>query len=743
METLSSPRIKDKNPKNEKFHLFSKLHIRNESTTMDISEKANFMQKSVREILDDMKNFMNNSKGKEKEQEKMRQIKGRGHRKKGLKVNNPNFNSVMNKKIMQSMNKTLSGENTFNNLLLQKNLETDFMNGIGESNRAGESNFSSNKSLVQIHLNQKNESASPKTKLSVKSSPKKREISFKDKQKEKVMKRIGTSDNGFMSSLLMNTDKNFDIFKFMDVNMYSIMGGTKKTTHDEREERIKKARDISLLANLAKINEHIQKEESEDEEFSINSAIDDVNERIESNKAILKLLMEKQARSEKKITTEINQSLTNNFSDIEKRFSQNGKIEKLKEIESLDNFQLNSRLESTERLDKSGKLEINKTNKKNKLSNFSQSEKFHKFNKFFKLDKSDKRDKSSENEENKNINRKLIFDKSLSSRFSCDTNKDRVKNLKSDFSQNNLAKTHYSTLTIKNNNLANLNFEGRVLKLPKPPKKEKKLIFSIESISQNTSLNEKKKTIFSDHIGRHLVEHSPSQGPTQNTSTIIPTNINTPHLAPLMTYANSPEHMFNTMTQFSPQSSYQNYLMHQSLPNARTVTENKKNYDSLNKMFRSQMFQSFDSVKSNLEDLKSSMKSDIKATKKQINKKIKKNNVVIKKPGEFESLGKIYKLEEETLFKKKGRKVIYNLKSHPQQIMQDLMKDSEKVNSVNINSSFKFKDIILKNNKKASNHFVNKSKISDDRKELDLRKISKNNIKLQKINMAMLTIKKG
>lgn len=733
METFNSPRIKETNPKNEKSHLFSKLNIRNETTAVDISEKASFMQKSVREILEDMKNFMNNSKGKEKEQKKLNQFKGRNNKKKGVKGNNNNFNIVLNKKIMQSINKTISGEGEFTKLILPRNplrSSTEFINGMGETDRAVDSNFSSNKSLIKIQFNQglKTENTSPKPRSPMKSSPKKREqLSYKDKQREKVMKRLGTSDTGFMSSLLMNTDKNFDIFKFMDINMYSILGGSKKVKYEERAEKKKKTQEFSFLEKLAKINEQAKKQESEDEEFSINSAIDNVNFRIESDIAIFKLLMERQdAKSGEKMTREINKSLNNNFSDIEKKFSHSTKIEKLKTNESLENFQLNSILESPERLDNTWLIEKN-----NKFSGISQSEKFHKYNKPVNLDIIEKRNNSIENEENKSFKRKLIFDKSLSSRLSSDSNRHIVRNLKSEFLLNNPTKTHYSTLTIKNNSLSNLNYEGKVLKFPKYQKNEKKLILSTENICPNRilNLNQKKKAIFSDHIGSHFVKYSPSLGPTENTTEIIQTTLNASQCVPLMSYGNSPENMFRTMSRFSPGSSLKNYLKNQSSPNARTVTENKKNFDSLNKMFRSHMFQSFDYVKTNLEDLRSTMKSDIKATKKQINKKIKKNNIVISKPGEFESLGKIYKLEEETLFKKKGRKKIYNLNSHPQQIMHDLMKESEKVNSVNINSSFKFKDIILKDNKK-SNNFENNSKFSEYRNEFNINKFPKNNIRL-------------
>lgn len=257
METFNSPRIKETNPKNEKSHLFSKLNIRNETTAVDISEKASFMQKSVREILEDMKNFMNNSKGKEKEQKKLNQFKGRNNKKKGVKGNNNNFNIVLNKKIMQSINKTISGEGEFTKLILPRNplrSSTEFINGMGETDRAVDSNFSSNKSLIKIQFNQglKTENTSPKPRSPMKSSPKKREqLSYKDKQREKVMKRLGTSDTGFMSSLLMNTDKNFDIFKFMDINMYSILGGSKKVKYEERAEKKKKNSRIFFLRKIS------------------------------------------------------------------------------------------------------------------------------------------------------------------------------------------------------------------------------------------------------------------------------------------------------------------------------------------------------------------------------------------------------------------------------------------------------------------------------------------------------------
>ena len=136
----------------------------------------------------------------------------------------------------------------------------------------------------------------------------------------------------------------------------------------------KKTKEFSFLEKLDKINEQAKKQESEDEEFSINSAIDNVNFRIESDIAIFKLLMERQdAKSGEKMTTEINKSLNNNFSDIEKKFSHSTKIEKLKTNESLENFQLNSILESPERLDNTWLIEKN-----NKFSGISQSEKFHK-----------------------------------------------------------------------------------------------------------------------------------------------------------------------------------------------------------------------------------------------------------------------------------------------------------------------------------------------------------------------------
>jgi hypothetical protein len=463
----------------------------------------------------------------------------------------------------------------------------------------------------------------------------------------------------------MNTDKNFDIFKFLNVNMYSIMG--KQQVQMQREESVKKARDLNILniAKLGKINEHSRRDESRDDEFSINSDIDAVNSRIESDKAFLKLLMQPSPSPIKKLNG------INGKSEMEAKFSKTGKIEKIEKIEKMVKFE---------------KLNLNESDGK--------------------------------------------FDKSISSRLP--QKKVRIKNLKSE------------TIPLS---------EGRVLKLPrKSVSKGKKLVFTIESLNSspggntysnfNSSLNEKKKRIFTDHIGKHLVEHSPIQH--RHTTTASATGINSiPTMQPLESPTSSPILIFNTMSQFSPQSNYQSYL-NQSLPTAKTVTETKKSFSNLNKVFRSQMFQSFDSVKTNLEDIKSTLKSDINVTRKLIKRKIKKNNTVVKKPGEFESLGKIRKLEEETLFNKKGKKAIYDLKSHPQQVMADLMKSSDKINMLSYNTTYKFKDVMIKDYQKA-NQFVNKPGLADtvlQRKELDLKNITKNNLSIRKINLALLNRKK-
>ena len=136
----------------------------------------------------------------------------------------------------------------------------------------------SNMSFLEESLMKGNESLLPHSKKLLKRIE-------EDKRKEKILKRIGFVGDGFVESLMMNTDKNFNVHKFLEINMYQILKGKKK---ESPELKLCGQKD-PVFTRLARINEQRQCENDDFlADFSINEEIDNINKRYTKGISLIK-----------------------------------------------------------------------------------------------------------------------------------------------------------------------------------------------------------------------------------------------------------------------------------------------------------------------------------------------------------------------------------------------------------------------------------------------------------------------
>jgi hypothetical protein len=247
--------------------LFSRLTLNNTEKAINIAEKSYLMENSVNNILNSVLNYMDSS-GKDNHYKdpklNLKKMTKVYKRKEKLVVNNSKrIASQGNKQeMMNEINKSKNNSKSINFTKKITLLEKTFSNIINSD---------------ETFMNSKEFLSAQAKKIMTKKNE-------EDKRKERVLKRIGFVGDGFVESLMMNTDKNFNVQKFLDINMYQILKGKKKEPHELK--LYGPSEPVHRLAHIKEMNNGQNDELFND--FSINEEIDYINQRCQFSQSILK-----------------------------------------------------------------------------------------------------------------------------------------------------------------------------------------------------------------------------------------------------------------------------------------------------------------------------------------------------------------------------------------------------------------------------------------------------------------------
>jgi hypothetical protein len=288
-----------------------------------------------------------------------------------------------------NMNKILNGLNILapncierNRNKLQNNKYEQFMTmsmkaGLGEQNNKQKSKKQEKTNLLfKTIVNQKSDGGKKeimKTKLD---KEKENEL----KRAKKVIKRLGHTNDGFLNSLLMNTEKGFDFQKFLKINMFQILmpeSANKKRINEKR---------VSLipLINIKKFDKN-KKDTGENKIDDLNLNFDELNGKIEENDEQYTQTLDTQQNDyfSKILSSNVDAPFNKKYSNLTERKSNifSGRYSNLNTIE---NFFTTMKTEESQNFNGT-KTSFRKTGKTFYTSQMNSTQtSFEKFNRIFK-----------------------------------------------------------------------------------------------------------------------------------------------------------------------------------------------------------------------------------------------------------------------------------------------------------------------------------------------------------------------